>query len=169
MTAAGQAGPRRRGDDPAGLAATLATLHGIAFHRWAGISPPERHGDGTVSVTVAAEGAVTMPFGGMHGGVLTGLYEFPALAALLPDLAPDEWAVTADIHARNIGAVRSGDVVTITGRLVRRGRGIAFVEAEAMAGDRLVGRASITKALVPAPPALRAGAIPGAIPGGGAR
>ncbi|EKV27625.1 hypothetical protein C882_1471 [Caenispirillum salinarum AK4] len=147
----------RRGDDPAALAETLRLLHGMGFHRWAGMTAPERAADGSVSVTIKAEGEAVMPFGGLHGGVLTGLYEFPALAALLPELAPDEWAVTADVHARNIGAVRTGDTVTITGRLVKRGRGIAFVEAEARVSDRLVGRASITKAIVPSPDVLKPG------------
>lgn len=150
---------RRRGDDPDALRRTVAYLCGIGFHRWAGISAPETAADGAVTITMTAEGEAVMPFGGLHGGVLTGLYEIPALAALLPHLDPDEWAVTADIHARNLSPVRTGDVVAITGRLVKRGRGIAFVEGEARVGDRLVGRASITKALVPAPDALREAAF----------
>lgn len=141
--------PRRRGDDPAALKALEDKLMSVHFHRFAGLRIAERAADGSVTCALPAEGDAVTPFGTLHGGILTGAYELPALLTLLPDLAPDEWAVTVEVHARNLRPIPAGSLVLLSSRLLRRGRTAAFLDVTATVDGRLVGTASITKAIVP--------------------
>lgn len=117
-----------------------------AFHRWAGlelllVAP----GRSEVGFTAAGEMLIYGQY--VHGGVLNGLLEPPALLAMLGDLREDEHAMTVDIHVQHIRSVQAGERVTMAGKLLKRGRSTAFCEVTASVGDVLCTSARITKTI----------------------
>lgn len=121
-------------------------LRDTAFHRWAGlellaITP------GTAQVGFTAAGEMLVFGKYVHGGVLNGLLEPPALLAMLGHMREDETAMTVDIHLQHIRSVQAGERVIMTGRLLKRGRNVAFCEVTAQAGDILCTTARVTKSI----------------------
>jgi acyl-coenzyme A thioesterase PaaI-like protein len=80
--------------------------------------------------------------------VVYALGDTICLAALLGLLAPGETAVTHDLHVSMLRAARLGDEVRFTGRVIRRGRAIAFMEAVVESGDQLLARITSTKSIL---------------------
>ncbi len=84
----------------------------------------------------------------LHGGVVTTLLDTACYLALLPYLGEHEHAVTHDLTVsllRPVGADRRVDVV---GSVLRRGRTVAFLRAEAVADGEVVAAAQVTKSVV---------------------
>jgi uncharacterized protein (TIGR00369 family) len=135
----------------AGLAAWVRPLAesliaDTAFHRWGGLELLQvAPGIAQVGFTAAGEMLVFGKY--VHGGVLNGLLEPPALLAMLGDMREDEAAMTVDIHLQHIRSVQAGERVTMTGRLLKRGRHVAFCEVTALVGDTLCTAARITKSI----------------------
>lgn len=103
-------------------------------------------GEARIDVIV---GPGTINAAGMfHGGVIYTVCDMACYAALLGELADGENAATHDIHISLIRAAHIGDRVQFVGKLIRRGRNIAFMEAEARCGDNLLARASVTKSIL---------------------
>jgi len=84
----------------------------------------------------------------LHGGVVTTLLDVAAYLALLPELGEDEHAVTHDLSAQLLRPVPGGRRVEVRGTVLRRGRAVAFLRAEAIADGRIVAAASVTKTVV---------------------
>lgn len=101
-------------------------------------------------------------FGGLHGGALYSLLDATCLLALLPLLGKSEHAVTHDLHVSVMRAAPVGSTVTITGRVVRRGKQLAFLEARAECDGKLVAAARVTKSIVAARSASKARSVTGA-------
>jgi uncharacterized protein (TIGR00369 family) len=126
------------------LAESLITETG--FHRWAGLELLQiAPGEAQVGFTAAGEMLVFGKY--MHGGVLNGLLEPPALLALFGHMREDETAMTVDIHLQHIRSVQAGERVILTGRLLKRGRNVAFCDVTAQVGDILCTTARITKTI----------------------
>jgi uncharacterized protein (TIGR00369 family) len=85
----------------------------------------------------------------LHGGVVTTLLDTACYLALLPHLSDAEHAVTHDLTVSLIRPVAAGTRVDITGTVLRRGRAVAFLRAEATVDDDLVAAAQVTKSVVP--------------------
>lgn len=83
-----------------------------------------------------------------HGGVVYTVCDMACYAALLGELADGENAATHDIHVSVMRAARVDDRVRFISRVIRRGRNIAFTEAEARCGEDLLARASVTKSIL---------------------
>lgn len=82
------------------------------------------------------------------GGNVYTICDMACYAALLSELPEGENAVTHDIHVSLMRGAKAGDRVVFSGRVIRRGRSIAFLEAEARVGDDVVARATVTKSIL---------------------
>lgn len=84
----------------------------------------------------------------LHGGIVTALLDVASYLAILPALAPGENAVTHDVTASLIRSVPRDAHVHMAGTVVRRGRTLAFLRAEARVDDAVVATAQVTKSIV---------------------
>jgi uncharacterized protein (TIGR00369 family) len=87
--------------------------------------------------------------GVLHGGVVTTLLDTAAYLGLLPSLSDDEHAVTHDLTVSLLRPVAADRRVDLTGTVLRRGRAVAFLRAEATVDGQLVATAQVTKSVVP--------------------
>lgn len=122
------------------------------FHRWAGLElvalEPGRAELGFRAMEpLLVPDTLTKGGGYVHGGILNALLEPAALFALLGHLQEGENAVTIDIHVQHMKSVPAGAAVTLVGRLKRRGRSLAFCEAEAIVDGAVCTAAQITKTI----------------------
>lgn len=117
------------------------------LHRAMGVERIDSaNGQARIEVTV---GDGTINAAGMfHGGVLYTVCDMACYAALLGELADGENAATHDIHVSVMRAARVGDRIQFVGKVIRRGRNIAFMEAEARCGDEILARAAVTKSIL---------------------
>jgi uncharacterized protein (TIGR00369 family) len=86
--------------------------------------------------------------GVLHGGVVTTLLDTACYLALLPQLSDDEHAVTHDLTVSLIRPVAADARVDVVGGVVRRGRAVAFLRAEATVEGEVVAAAQVTKSVV---------------------
>jgi uncharacterized protein (TIGR00369 family) len=86
--------------------------------------------------------------GVLHGGVVTTLLDTACYLALLPHLADDEHAVTHDLTVSLLRPVAADARVDVVGTVLRRGRAVAFLRAEATVDGAVVAAAQVTKSVV---------------------
>jgi uncharacterized protein (TIGR00369 family) len=84
----------------------------------------------------------------LHGGVVYTLLDVASFLALLPHLGEDEHAVTHDLSVSLLRPVAAGARVDVTGTVLRRGRAVAFMRAEATVEGVVVAAAQVTKSIV---------------------
>ncbi len=84
----------------------------------------------------------------LHGGVVTTLLDTASYLALLPQLSDAEHAVTHDLTVSLLRPVAAEQRVDVTATVLRRGRAVAFMRAEATVGGELVAAAQVTKSVV---------------------
>lgn len=84
----------------------------------------------------------------LHGGVVTTLLDTACYLALLPSLGDTEHAVTHDLAASLLRPVAADQRVDVVGSLMRRGRSVAFLRAEALVDGQVVAAAQVTKSIV---------------------
>jgi uncharacterized protein (TIGR00369 family) len=132
---------------PAVVSARVAGVLDIALHRFLGVrlADPDQPSSGIV---FCADDAALNNVGVLHGGVVTALLDVACYLALLPELADDENAVTHDVTASLMRPVARGAQVQLVGVVVRRGRSIAFLRAEARVAGGVVASAQVTKSIV---------------------
>lgn len=121
-------------------------INDTPFHRWAGLELLSLT-PGKAEVGFTAQGDMLVFGKYVHGGVLNGLLEPPALLAMLGHMREDETAMTVDVHLQHIRSVLSGERVIMTGTLLKRGRTVAFCEVAAHVDDLLCTTARITKTI----------------------
>jgi uncharacterized protein (TIGR00369 family) len=126
------------------LAESLMAETGL--HRWARLDLLHL-GVGMAQVGFTTTGEMLVFGKYVHGGVLNGVLEPPALLAMLGHMREDEMAMTVDIHLQHIRPVQAGERVIMTGRLLKRGRNVAFCDVSAQVGDTLCTTARITKTI----------------------
>lgn len=87
-----------------------------------------------------------------HGGAVASLLDSALGAAVISSMEPQEWCGTLQISIQYNDPARYGPL-TATGRVVRRGRGVAFAEGEVTdARGRVVARAHGTWTIWPGHP-----------------
>jgi uncharacterized protein (TIGR00369 family) len=86
--------------------------------------------------------------GVLHGGVVTTLLDTASYLALLPRLSDTEHAVTHDQTVSLLRPVAADARVDVTATVLRRGRAVAFMRAEAVVDGELVATAQVTKTVV---------------------
>jgi uncharacterized protein (TIGR00369 family) len=117
------------------------------YYRWLGVEviAVER---GSSRLRFRPRRELLTPWGTLNGSVMNGLLELPSFVALLPLLEQGELPVTNDIFVQYLRALPGDVEYVLEGRLLRRGRKMAWTEAEARADGELVSAARITKSLV---------------------
>jgi uncharacterized protein (TIGR00369 family) len=86
--------------------------------------------------------------GVLHGGVVTTLLDTASYLALLPRLSDAEHAVTHDQTVSLLRPVAADKRVDVIATVLRRGRAVAFMRAEAVVDGELVATAQVTKSVV---------------------
>ncbi len=84
----------------------------------------------------------------LHGGVVYTLLDVASFLALLDHLVDDEHAVTHDLAVSLLRPVAADVRVDITATVLRRGRAVAFMRAEATVDGEVVAAAQVTKSVV---------------------
>ncbi len=87
---------------------------------------------------------VLNPFGTINGGFIGVFIDELFSTAIGSVLEEGEWAMTAETKVSHLRPLRPGSI-TGTARVLRRGQGIAFLEAEVIGPDgKVAARASST-------------------------
>jgi uncharacterized protein (TIGR00369 family) len=143
--------PGSRADRHAPLPAEVAE-HWMRFGKWSrtyfvnllGIEVEEVRTD-YCRMRLPFRAELLRPGGLVHGGAIATLLDSVVVPAVGSAYRLDAVYATVDMHVQFIGAVREGDVVA-EGWVVRRGRTVVFVEAEARAAEtgRMVARSVLT-------------------------
>jgi uncharacterized protein (TIGR00369 family) len=129
------------------LAARVQAVLDIPLHRFLGMQLRDA-ADPSAGIWFPVDGPAQNPSGLLHGGVVYTLMDVASFFALLPSLSDEEHAVTHDLAVSLIRPVAAGKRVDITGTVVRRGRAVAFMRAEATVDGEVVAAAQVTKSVV---------------------
>src|SRR6202167_3745458 len=84
---------------------------------------------GTIEVAFTATEQFLNPIGVIQGGFLAAMLDDTLGPALVATLGPGQFAPTTDLHVQFLRPARPGRL-TGRGRIVRRGRQIAFLAGE---------------------------------------
>ena len=133
---------------PAVAAARVQAVLDIPLHRFLGVQlldPATPSAGIFFSVAEPAQNQAQL----LHGGVVYTLLDVACFLALIPHLRPDEHAVTHDLSVSLLRPVPAGARVELAGTVLRRGRSVAFLRAEATVNGEVVAAAQLTKSVVP--------------------
>jgi uncharacterized protein (TIGR00369 family) len=98
----------------------------------------------TIEVAFTASEQFLNPAGAVQGGFLAAMLDDTLGPALVATLGAGEWAPTTDLHVQFHAPAQPGELRG-RGRVVRRGRDIAFLAGELLDGEgRLVASAIAT-------------------------
>ncbi|MCA0143771.1 PaaI family thioesterase [Blastococcus sp. LR1] len=120
----------------------------IPLHRFLGVELRDEQ-DPASGIRFQVGTASENPAQLLHGGVVYALLDVASFLALMPTLGPGEHAVTHDVAASLLRPVSSGATVDIVGTVLRRGRAVAFLRAEATVDGVLVATGQVTKTVIP--------------------
>jgi uncharacterized protein (TIGR00369 family) len=129
-------------------AARVQAVLDIPLHRFVGLAlldPAEPAAGIWFPVGPSAQNQARL----LHGGVVTALLDVAAYLALLPQLSDHEHAVTHDQSVSLLRPVSADRRVEVRGTVLRRGRAVAFLRAEATVDGVLVATGQVTKTVVP--------------------
>jgi len=84
---------------------------------------------GTIEVAFTATEQFLNPIGVIQGGLLAAMLDDTLGPALVATLGPGQFAPTTDLHVQFLRPVRPGPL-TGRGRVIHRGRDIAFLAGE---------------------------------------
>jgi uncharacterized protein (TIGR00369 family) len=93
--------------------------------------------EGTIEVAFTAGGAFLNPAGVVQGGFLAAMLDDTMGPALVCGLEPGDFAPTTDLHVQFLRPARAGRLIG-RGRVVRRGRDVAFLAGELVGEDGAV-------------------------------
>lgn len=120
---------------------------GIPFHRFLGMEL-RNTADPAAGIWFPVAGPTLNPVGSLHAGVIYSLMDVACFLALIGHLEDDEHAVTHDLTVSLLRPVSPGKRVDIVGSVLRRGRAVAFMRAEATVDGGIVAAAQVTKSVV---------------------
>ncbi len=127
--------------------ARVPAILGIPFHQFLGMEL--RDADDPAAGIWFPVGLPTLnPVGLLHAGVIYSLMDVACFLALIQHLGDDEHAVTHDLTVSLLRPVSPGKRVDITGTVLRRGRQVAFMRADATVDGQVVAAAQVTKSVV---------------------
>jgi uncharacterized protein (TIGR00369 family) len=102
---------------------------------------------GTIEVAFAATDEFLNPVGVIQGGFLAAMLDDTMGPALVATLGPGLFAPTADLHVQFLRPARPGRL-TGRGRVVRRGKDVAFLAGELLDESGRVVAAATATALI---------------------
>lgn len=120
------------------------------YYRWLGVEVVEV-ARGTSRLHFRARKEMLTPWGTLNGSVMNGLLELPSFVALLPELERGELPVTSDIFIQYLRGLPGDAEYVLEGHVLRKGKGMAWTEAQASVAGRPHSLARITKSLVAGP------------------
>jgi uncharacterized protein (TIGR00369 family) len=130
------------------FATRVQAVLGIPLHRFLGMELRDA-GDPAAGIWFPVAAPTLNPSGLLHAGVIYTLMDVASFLALAPHLGDDEHAVTHDLTVSLLRPVAADRRVDIVGTVLRRGRAVAFLRAEATVDGELVAAAQVTKSVVP--------------------
>ena len=133
-------------DDDVPRARVRAVLD-IPLNRFLGMQLREE-GDPSAGIWFPVGPSAQNQAGLLHGGVVTTLLDTACYLALLPSLADGEHAVTHDLTVSLLRPVAADKRVDVVGTVIRKGRTVAFLRAEATVDGEVVAAAQVTKSVV---------------------
>lgn len=102
---------------------------------------------GTIEVSFTATEQFLNPAGTVQGGLLAAMLDDTLGPALVATLGDGEWAPTTDLHVQFLRPASPGELRG-HGRIVRRGKDVAFMAGELRDGaGELVATATATAAI----------------------
>lgn len=125
----------------------LTSVETHPLHRFMGVDRIDA-ANGVSSIAIAVGDNTVNARGAFHGGVAYTLCDMACYAALLCELNEGENAATHDIHVSLLRAARRGDRVIASGKVIKRGRNVAFMEATLHCDGELLARATVTKSIL---------------------
>jgi uncharacterized protein (TIGR00369 family) len=129
------------------LSARVQAVLGIPFHQFLGMQLRDT-ADPAAGIWFPVGPPTLNPGGLLHAGVIYSLMDVACFLALSPHLGDDEHAVTHDITVSLLRPVSPDKRVDITGTVLRRGRQVAFMRADAVVDGQVVAAAQVTKSVV---------------------
>jgi uncharacterized protein (TIGR00369 family) len=117
------------------------------YYRWAGIEL-EDVAPGRSRLRFRPREEMLTPWGTLNGGVINSLVELPSWVALLTELREGEFPVTNDIFLQHVRPLPGAGLYLLEGRLLRRGRSMAWTEAVASVDGKPHSFARITKTVL---------------------
>ena len=102
---------------------------------------------GTIEVAFTATDQFLNPAGVIQGGLLAAMLDDTLGPALVATLGPGQFAPTTDLHVQFLRPARPGRL-TGRGRVVRRGRDIAFMAGELLDDSGQVVAAATATAVI---------------------
>ena len=102
---------------------------------------------GTIDVAFTATERFLNPAGHVQGGLLAAMLDDTMGPALVATLGPGEWAPTIDLQVQFLAPVRPGEL-RAHGRVVRRGRDIAFLAGELRDNDEQLVATATASAII---------------------
>jgi len=103
--------------------------------------------EGSIEIAFEATSRFRNPMGHIQGGFLAAMLDDTLGPALVATLQPDQFAPTLDLHVQFIRPATPGRIIG-RGRIVSKGRGIAFLAGELINDDgELLACATATAAL----------------------
>jgi uncharacterized protein (TIGR00369 family) len=127
----------------------LAALADHALNQFIGLKVELAH-EGRARLSFPVIERMLVPVGTVHAGIYYAACDFASYAALMSELAPNQAALTHDLHVSVMRSAGAGEEITILAEVVKRGRQLVFCEAKALSGERLLATARITKSIVSA-------------------
>jgi len=134
------------------LEADIAETLGVPLLRFLGVRFAEQ-GPGYARLLLNVRSESLNANNSLHAGVLYTLLDVVAYVALMPLFEPGETAVTHNMNASLMRPVAAGTEVELKGHVLRRGRTLVFVQAEAFSEGKQVACATVCKSIVAAPDA----------------
>lgn len=125
----------------------LAQVRELPLHEYLGVRVLSAD-DGQSLVELPVSPVIANPSNVLHGGMIYTVCDIAAYAALLTMLAPNEGAVTHDLHVSCLRPAPMGTVVRFEGKVVQRGKRIAFVDVTATLDGKVIATARVTKSIV---------------------
>ncbi|NKF23964.1 PaaI family thioesterase [Solimonas marina] len=122
----------------------LAAMREQDLHRFLGMSEL-RAADGRADFEVSVGDAAINVYGRTHAAFCYTFLDVACYAALLSVLPHDRSATTADIHVSMMSGTQLGDRVRFEARILKRGRNLAFLVADAWCGDKPIAQGRLTK------------------------
>jgi uncharacterized protein (TIGR00369 family) len=119
----------------------------IPLHRFLGMELRDA-ADPSAGIWFPVAGPAQNQAAMLHGGVVYTLLDVASFLALLPYLSDDEHAVTHDLTVSLLRPVSAGKRVDVRGTVLRRGRAVSFMRAEATVDGDIVAAAQVTKSVV---------------------
>jgi uncharacterized protein (TIGR00369 family) len=120
------------------------------FHRYLGIRDIEATENGAVLKFTVSDQIVNVA-GVLHGGAIYAVCDICAYSGVLNLLGPDQEAVTHDVHFSVLQKANAGDHVTVTSKVLKKGKSLCFIDVRAMVDGRLIATATVTKSLIKRP------------------